>query len=60
VRLSERFDTWLDLHEALGRVPEDAPDFIPAAGRSVDDLVDGLETSVRVVTRMSPRAFESA
>lgn len=25
VRLSERFDGWLDLHEPLARVPDDAP-----------------------------------
>lgn len=60
VRLSERFDGWLDLHEPLTRVPEDAPDYAPPAGRSVDDLVDGVETSARMMVRMSHGAFERA
>lgn len=60
VRLSERFDGWLDLHEPLSRVPEDSPDYAPTAGRSVDDLVDGVETSARVMLRVSHGAFERA
>lgn len=60
VRLSERFDGWLDLHEPLSRVPEDAPDYAPPAGRSVDDLVDGVETSARVMVRISNGSFERA
>lgn len=60
VRLSERFDGWLDLHEPLGRVPEDTPDYAPPAGRSVDDLVDGVESSARLMVRMSPGTFERA
>ena len=57
VRLSERFDGWLDLHEPLARVPEDTPDYAPPAGRSADDLVDGVETSARMMVRMSHGAF---
>lgn len=60
VRLSERFDGWLDLHEPLGRVPEDTPDYVPPIGRSVDDLVDGVETSARLMVRASHGAFERA
>lgn len=60
VRLSERFDGWLDLHEPLGRVPEDTPDYVPPIGRSVDDLVDGVETSARLMVRVSHGAFERA
>lgn len=53
VRLSDRFDRWLDLHEAMDRAPEDAPDYVPTTGRSVDDLIDGLETGARVVAERS-------
>lgn len=60
VRLSERFDGWLDLHEPLARVPGDTPDYTPPAGRSVDDLVDGVETSARMMVRMSHGALERA
>lgn len=60
VELSERFDGWLDLHEPLSRVPEDAPDYAPPAGRRVEDLVDRAETSARGVVRMSHGAFGSA
>ncbi len=60
VRLSERFDGWLDLHEPLSRVPEDAPDYAPAAGRRVEDLVDRVETSARGVVRTSHGAFGRA
>lgn len=60
VRLSDRFDGWLDLHEPLSRIPEDAPDYAPPAGRSVDDLVDRVETSARGMVRMSHGAFERA
>lgn len=59
VRLSERFDGWLDLHEPLARVPDDAPDYAPA-GRSVDDLVDGVETSARTMVRISHGALKRA
>lgn len=60
VALSERFDGWLDLHEPLSRVPEDAPDYAPAAGRSVGNLVDRVETSARGVVRRSHGAFGNA
>lgn len=60
VRLSDRFDGWLDLHEPMARVPEDAPDYAPSPGRSVDDLVDGVETSARSMVRFSHGAFERA
>ena len=60
VRLSERFDGWLDLHEPLARVPEDTPDYVPPTGGSVDDLVDGVETSARLMARMSHGALERA
>lgn len=60
VRLSDRFDGWLDLHEPLTRVPEDTPDFAPSAGRGVDDLVDGVEISARRMVRVSHGAFERA
>jgi len=60
VRLSERFDGWLDLHEPLARVPEDTPDYVPPAGRSVDDLVDDVENSARTIMRMSHGALETA
>lgn len=53
VRLSDRFDRWLDLHEPMNRVPEDAPQFVRRGGRSVDDLIDGLETSARTVAETS-------
>jgi hypothetical protein len=53
VRLSDRFDRWLDLHEPMNRVPDDAPQFVPGGGRSVDDLIDGLETSARAVAETS-------
>jgi len=76
VQLSERFDTWLDLHEARVRIPTDAPCYAPTVSRSVDDLIDDIESSARVVARkttdvttrvrhgqarrMSAGAFESA
>lgn len=76
VQVSERFDTWLDLHEALARVPTDAPHYAPTVSRSVDDLIDDIECSARIVARktadvttrtrhgqarrMSVGAFESA
>lgn len=53
VRLSDRFDHWLDLHEPMTRLPEDTPNFIPTSTRSVDDLIDGLETSARVAVEKS-------
>lgn len=56
VRLSDRFDRWLDLHEPLERLPEDAPNYAPPARHSVDDLIDGIETSARVVARASATA----
>jgi len=60
VRLSDRFDGWLDLHEPLARVPDDAPAYAPPAGRSVDDLVNRFETSARSVVRMAPATVERA
>lgn len=60
VQLSERFDGWLDLHESLGRVPEDTPDYVPPIGRGVDGPVDGVETSARPVVRVSHGALERA
>lgn len=63
VRLSERFDGWLDLHEPLARVLEDTPDYAdyaPPAGRGADVLVDGVETSARMMVRMSHGALERA
>mgnify|MGYP000193007412 CR=1 FL=1 len=53
VRLSDRFDRWLDLHEPLARIPDDAPEYAPPARRSVDDLIDGVESSARVVAEAS-------
>lgn len=53
VRLSDRFDRWLDLHEAIDRAPEDTPNYVPTTGRSVDDLIDGFETGARVVAERS-------
>lgn len=55
IRLSDRFDQWLDLHAATVRAPEDTPDFIPVSTRSVDDLLEGLETSARRVADASTR-----
>ena len=65
IRLSDRFDRWLDLHAAGERAPEDTPDLIPSSCRSVDDVLEGLEISARRVadasTRLSPRrSFKSA
>src|SRR3970040_1802474 len=51
VQLSERFDAWLDLHEARVRVPTDAPRWAPPASRSVDDMIDDIESSARGVAR---------
>ena len=51
VQVSERFDAWLDLHEARDRVPTDAPRYVPTVSRSVDDLIDDIESSARVVAR---------
>lgn len=53
VRLSQRFDDWLALHEPLARVPADAPDFAPPAIHSVDDLLEGVERSARTLVRSS-------
>ena len=53
VRLSDRFDRWLDLHEPMDRAPEDTPSYVPAAGHSVDDLIDGFEAGARVVAERS-------
>ena len=53
VRLSDRFDRWLDLHEPMERLPEDTPEFGPRSSRSVDDLIDGLETTARVAVEKS-------
>ncbi len=55
IRLSERFDQWLDLHAAGERAPEDTPDLIPSSCRSVDDVLDGLENSARRVADASVR-----
>lgn len=55
VRLSDRFDQWLDLHAAAARAPEDTPDLVPISTRSVDDLLGGLETSARRVADASTR-----
>ena len=64
IRLSDRFDEWLDLHSAVERAPEDTPDLFLNPSRSVDDVLGGLETSARRVavasTRLSRRrAFRS-
>lgn len=56
VRLSDRFDGWLDLHEPLARLPEDAPQYAPPPRHSVDDILDGIETSARVVADASVSA----
>ncbi len=53
VRLSDRFDGWLDLHEAMGRAPEDTPSYVPTTRHSVDDLIDGFEAGARVVAERS-------
>jgi len=55
VRLSDRFDQWLDLHAAGVRAPEDTPDLVPSSCRSVDDVLDGLEISARRVADASVR-----
>ena len=55
IRLSHRFDRWLDLHAAAERAPEDTPDLIPSASRSVDDVLEGLEISARRVADASTR-----
>jgi len=55
VRLSDRFDSWLDLHAALERAPEDTPHLVPMSQHSVDDVLEGLETSTRRVARASSR-----
>ncbi|TFG65736.1 MAG: hypothetical protein E4H28_03555 [Gemmatimonadales bacterium] len=65
VRLSDRFDRWLDLHAAAERAPVDTPDLLPVSSHSVDDVLGGLEISARRVanasTRLSRRrAFRSA
>lgn len=65
IRLSDRFDEWLDLHAAVERAPEDTPNLFPIPSRSVDDVLGGLETSARRVavasTRLTRRrAFRSA
>lgn len=58
VRLSDRFDRWIDLHEALERVPADAPDYAPgsapSARSSVDDLIERMETSARALVATGP------
>lgn len=53
VRLSDRFDRWLDLHEPLERLPADAAFGFDAEAKSVDDLIDGLESTARVAARVS-------
>jgi hypothetical protein len=55
VRLSERFDQWLDLHAASERAPLDTPHLVPTSPRSVDDVLSGLESSTRHVARASTR-----
>jgi hypothetical protein len=55
VRLSDRFDRWIDLHEPLARVPDDAPQFTPETSRSVDDVIDGIESSARTVAETGAR-----
>ncbi len=55
VRLSERFDQWLDLHAASERAPHDTPHLVPTSPRSVDDVLSGLESSTRRVARASTR-----
>ena len=55
VRLSDRFDRWLDLHAASERAPDDTPHLVPRSPRSVDDVLAGLETSTRRVARASTR-----
>jgi hypothetical protein len=55
VRLSHRFEEWIDLYEPLVRVPDDAPHYTPKTSRSVDDLIDGVEASARTVAETSAR-----
>lgn len=55
VRLSDRFDQWIDLHEPLARIPDDAPQFVPETSRSVDDVIDGVEASARTIVGVSAR-----
>ncbi|MEE8487004.1 MAG: hypothetical protein V3S56_02455 [Gemmatimonadota bacterium] len=55
IRLSDRFDEWLDLHAAVERAPEDTPNLVPIPSRSVDDVLGGLETSARRVAVASTR-----
>ncbi len=55
IRLSDRFDEWLDLHAAVERAPEDTPNLFPIPSHSVDDVLGGLETSARRVAVASTR-----
>lgn len=47
VRVSDRFDRWLELHAVSERAPEDTVDLGPVATRTVDDVLDGLEGALR-------------
>ena len=55
VRVSERFDRWLDLHAVSERAPADTVELGPVATRSVDDVLEGLETSAKRVAEASSR-----
>ena len=54
-RVSDRFDRWLDVHAVSVRAPADTVDLGPVATRSVDDVLDGLETSAKRVAEASSR-----
>ncbi|MDH3297388.1 MAG: hypothetical protein OEM96_03800 [Gemmatimonadota bacterium] len=60
VRLSDRFDRWIDLHAAEERAPGDTPDFAALGKRSVDDVLGGVESSARRVARTSTRLSRRA
>ena len=55
VRVSDRFDRWLELHAVSEHAPADTVELGPVAARSVDDVFDGLETSARRVAEASTR-----
>lgn len=58
VRLSDRFDRWIDLHEPLERVavdaPPDAPEATAPSRRSADDLIERMEASARALVAAGP------
>ena len=59
VRVSERFDRWLDLHAVSERAPADTVEIGPVATRSVDDVFEGLEASARRIAEASTRLTQN-